>query len=61
MAWLPITDSFPGHACPSCDRGELYVRSSRPTGIRWQVQYLGTPSRPDQGYDPCACASSGRS
>ena len=34
MAWLPITDSLPGDACLRCDRGQLYVRSSRPTGIR---------------------------
>jgi hypothetical protein len=40
MAWLPITNSLPGDACPRCDRGELYVRSSRPTGDRWQLQYL---------------------
>ncbi len=40
MKWLPITDALPGDACPSCDRGELYVRSSRATGVRWQLQYL---------------------
>ena len=40
MAWLPITDSLRGDACMRCSRGELYVRSSRPTGIRWQLQYL---------------------
>jgi hypothetical protein len=40
MQWLPITDSLPGDPCPDCDRGELYVRSSRPTGIHWQIQYL---------------------
>jgi hypothetical protein len=40
MTWLPISSALPGDACPSCERGELYVRSSRPTGIRWQLQYL---------------------
>ena len=40
MKWLPITDSFPGDACPRCDRGELYVRSSRQTGACFQVRYL---------------------
>jgi hypothetical protein len=28
MAWLQITDSPPGDACPRCNRGELYVRGS---------------------------------
>ena len=40
MKWLPITDTLPGDACPRCDRGELYVRSSRPTGLCKQVRYL---------------------
>ena len=40
MAWLPISNSLPGDACPRCERGELYVRNSRPTGPRWQLQYL---------------------
>ncbi len=40
MKWLPITDALPRDVCPRCDRGELYVRSSRQAGDRWQVQYL---------------------
>jgi hypothetical protein len=40
MKCLPITDSYPGKICPYCDRGDLYVRSSRRTGSRWQIQYL---------------------
>jgi hypothetical protein len=46
VAWLQITDALPGDACPLCDRGELYVRSSRPVGQRWQVQYLWCKSCP---------------
>lgn len=40
MSWLQITDLLSGDICPLCDRGELYVRSSRRTGDRWQVRYL---------------------
>lgn len=61
MVWLKITDSSRGDACPRCDRGELYVRSSRPTGIRWQVQYRWCTNYPatfkarvDRRYLNCA-------
>ena len=40
MAWLRITDALAGDTCPRCDRDVLYVRSSRRTGDRWQLQYL---------------------
>jgi hypothetical protein len=40
MPWLPITEALPSDACPRCDHGELYVRSSRSANARWQAQYL---------------------
>ena len=40
MAWLPIIGSLTGDVCPRCDRGKLYVRSTRRTGDPGQVQYL---------------------
>ncbi len=40
MSWLSITDALPGDACPQCERGLLYVRTSRPCNENWQVQYL---------------------
>ena len=40
MPWLLITESLPGDECPHCERGTLYVRTSRRTGSRWQLQYL---------------------
>jgi hypothetical protein len=40
MIWLAITDAFPRNLCPRCERGMLYVRSSRRSGAHWQLQYL---------------------
>ncbi len=40
MTWLPITDAAPGEICPRCDRGTLFIRSSRQTGQSWRLRYL---------------------
>jgi DNA-directed RNA polymerase subunit M/transcription elongation factor TFIIS len=40
VSWLQIVDSLTGDACPSCGRGELYIRSRRRTSERWQLQFL---------------------
>lgn len=40
MTWLPITDAAPGDVCPRCDRGTLFIRSSRPSGPAWRLRYL---------------------
>ncbi len=40
MSWLKVTNLRPGDSCPKCDRGTLYVRTSRAAGESFQTRWM---------------------